>query len=154
MDFNKKGRTYKFETEHFAVSDTGVHLLRSRFNYETIGFETIKAVDIKGGKELKNWRWVLFIGVALIAFVVFDLYQIYQLFISDGTFVIYVERLLIPLFPLLVGGYSIIISLRSTVVFTFKTDKKSYYLSLRELVKDNSLERFRQFGEDKRKAVE
>lgn len=144
---------YKFETEHFAVSDTGVHLLRSRFNYETIGFETIKAVDIKGGKELKNWRWVLFIGVALIAFVVFDLYQIYQLFISDGTFVIYVERLLIPLFPLLVGGYSIIISLRSTVVFTFKTDKKSYYLSLRELVKDNSLERFRQFVEDKRKAV-
>jgi hypothetical protein len=60
---------YKFEAEQFGVSDDSIHLLRNRFNYQTINFKEIDSVTIKTGKDLKNWVIVLL----YIVFICFSL---------------------------------------------------------------------------------
>ena len=57
---------YYFESREFGVSDKGIHLLRSGFNYETIEFSQVDSLTIGRGKELNNWLAILVIGLALL----------------------------------------------------------------------------------------
>lgn len=140
---------YKFETEEFGLSDVGIHYLRNRYNYKTINYEVIESIEIKKGNDLRNWLWVLFIGLALLSFVIYDLISIYLLLNSDSTYVIYIERLLIPLIPLLLGVYSIVISLRVTKVIVGQSRKGKIYLSLRKIITENQYEEFKKYMKEK-----
>ena len=59
---------YKYRTDEFGLSETGVHLLRNNYNYKTINYEDITLLEIKHGKLFSNWLVVLLIGAGLIAF--------------------------------------------------------------------------------------
>lgn len=59
-------QAYNFETRDFAVSDTGIHLLRSRFNYRTILFSEIKRIIIEKGKVTPNWIGAFILGTAIL----------------------------------------------------------------------------------------
>ncbi len=134
------GSIYDFETEQFGLSKSSIHLLRNRFNYKTIDFVNIDSVVIKKGKELKNWVWVLIVGLGLLIFVMFDLIRIYEYY--QESFVIYIERLLIPFFPLLLGLYSVMLSFRSSQIMIVKNGNKKHHLSLRKFIKSNNYKDF------------
>ena len=95
---------------------------------------------IKKGKELRNWVWVLIVGLGLLIFVMFDLIRIYEYY--QESFVIYIERLLIPFFPLLLGLYSVMISFRSSQIMIVKNGNKKHHLSLRKFIKSNNYKDF------------
>lgn len=128
---------FKLKEEQFAISDDGIHLLRNNFNYETIQFNQIDSITIKRGKEIKNWLVVLIIGIAVLTYAIFDSIQLYQAIFNDKVDRIYIERILMPLFPFLVGCLFIYISLRTTKVIIINTLKKSHYFSLSTLDKSN-----------------
>ncbi|HEX3007629.1 MAG TPA: hypothetical protein VHO90_08450 [Bacteroidales bacterium] len=134
---------YKYETDQFGVSDKSIHLLRNRFNYKSIDFTDINSIKIQKGRDLKNWLWVLLVGCGLLTFVVYDLLHIFNIFSDSRTHVIYIERLLIPLFPFVLGIYSVVISLRKSIVMIVQCRTKTYYLSLRSLIKANEFNDFK-----------
>ena len=64
---------YYFQTREFGVSDRGLHLLRSGYNYQTIDFYQIHSAKIQKDYELPNWvivfvfgTFILFAGVDLL----------------------------------------------------------------------------------------
>jgi hypothetical protein len=126
---------YLFKAERFAISEGNLHLLRNEFNYETIPMESINTIEVRDGKDLKNWWWVLFVGIALTGYALWDVFYILFILNDPETYMIYVERLVLPVIPMALGIYSIYIALRNTRVMVVKNTSKSYYLSLRELVK-------------------
>jgi hypothetical protein len=143
------GTAYTYEAEKFAVSENGLHLLRNRFNYETISWNTIETVEVRNGKDLRNWLWVLFVGVALAGYAIYDIFYILFIFNDPHTHVIYVERLVLPVIPLSLGLYSIFIALRNTRVMVIKGTTKTYFLSLRYLIKSSRYSEFISFMQKK-----
>lgn len=144
---------YSFEVEQFGISDTSIHLLRNRYNYQTLTADEIESIIIKAGRDLKNWLIVLIFGIGLLCFVLYDILRIFGLFSDSSVHVIYIERILIPLFPLAIGVYSLIVSFRMSRVMIVKTRKKSYYFSLRKLVKEGTIRDFEKFVDEKYKMV-
>lgn len=125
---------YKFTSEKFAISDEGFHLLRNEFNFKTYKLADLSAIRIRKGFDLKNWLFVLCLGVFLIGFAINDSITIYNIFNNpDG--IIYIERFLIPIFPLALGGYSLIISLRRSAVMDLNLINEKKRFSLRKLDK-------------------
>lgn len=92
--------SYNFETREFAVSDAGIHLLRDRYNCQTIRFSEIKQIVIEKGKETPNWIGAFMLGTAII-YAAIDVSMItIDGFISrDGS----MNRLQILVFLLLIG---------------------------------------------------
>jgi hypothetical protein len=138
----KPQRSYTFQTNDFALSEEGIHLLRNNYNYRTVSFLVITHMEIKRKKDMKNWLFILSLGVALLAFVGYDVNKICSIYNDPGTYEIYIERLLIPFFPLVLGAYSVTIALRNSIVLTFESETKKYHLTLRALSKDNVLDEF------------
>jgi hypothetical protein len=143
------GSVYTYEAEKFAVSEEGLHLLRNRFNYETISWNTIASLEVRDGKDLKNWLWVLFVGVVLTVYAIYDIYHILFIFNDPNVHRIYVERLVLPVIPLSLGVYSIFIALRNTRVMVIKGASKTYFLSLRYLIKSSQYSEFITFMQKK-----
>ncbi|MCY1633094.1 hypothetical protein [Marinifilum sp. D737] len=133
---------YLFEAEKFGLSDKSIHLLRNRYNYKTIDLEDVDSIIIAKGKDLNNWAWVLFIGVMLLTFVAYDLLKILNIYGDENTHVIYLERLLIPLFPFVLGIYTVLISLRNSKVMRMYVGSKKYHFSLRRIIKANCYDEF------------
>jgi hypothetical protein len=136
---------YKFQAEKFALTDDQLHLLRNGFNYEVIPLSTVTAIEVQDGKDLKNWWWVLSIGIALCGYAFWDILQIILMLRDDDTYSIYAQRLVIPIIPMALGIYSIRIALRNTRVMIVKTGTKSYYFSLRDIIKRNQFLAFAEY---------
>ncbi len=138
--------TYNFETRDFGLSETGIHLLRSRFNYKTYPFSEIDSLIVEKGKELKNWLVILIFGIALTSFSIYYSAVLYSVLNDEKTQRIYIEELLIPLIPFLLGLYCLYASTRNVTILriTTKTNKKDK-LSLYSIKKENKLDDLIQF---------
>ncbi|UZR97838.1 hypothetical protein [Chondrinema litorale] len=62
---------YIFESDFFAISDQGIHLLRNRYNYKTLDFKEIEQVILEEGKLVNNWILLYTIGLIAVGFAVF-----------------------------------------------------------------------------------
>lgn len=144
---------YLFEAEKFGLSEKSIHLLRNRYNYKTIDLEDVDSITIAKGKDLNNWAWVLFIGVMLLAFVAYDSLKILNLYGDENTHVIYLERLLVPLFPFVLGIYTVIISLRNSKVMRMYVGSKKYHFSLRRIIKADNYDEFIVQMKDRYKSI-
>ncbi|WP_321306476.1 hypothetical protein [Marinifilum fragile] len=144
---------YLFEGEKFGLSEKSIHLLRNRYNYKTIDLDDVDSITIEKGKDLNNWAWVLFIGVMLLAFVAYDSLKILNLYSDENTHVIYLERLLVPLFPFVLGIYTVIISLRNSKVMRMYVGSKKYHFSLRRIIKADSYDEFIVQMKDRYKSI-
>lgn len=131
---------YNFETDQFGISRDSIHLLRNRYNFKTIDFDKIDSIEIKNGKDLKNWILVLLVGMGLLCFVFFDLIRLYEYY--HESHIIYIERLLIPVLPFSLGLYSVVISFRNSKVMIVTHGNNKYYFSLRQLMKSNTFGHF------------
>ena len=138
---------YYFETAEFGLSSRGIHLLRSRFNYETYDFQDIDTLTIEKGKELNNWVIILILGLGLTVFSVWYSYGLID--IVKEAHVIYVEQILVPVIPFMLGSYCIYSSTRDGTILRVHTIKKTDKFSLKEIEKAKKLEDFKQVLRDK-----
>lgn len=137
---------YNFETREFGLSDKGIHLLRSRFNYETIEFSHIDTVTIEKGKELNNWFVILVIGLGLLAFAAYYSWRIFQIIVNREVSVISMEEVLVPLIPFMLGGYCVYSSTRNGTIMRVRTRKyATNKFPLKEIEEKGQLEQLQQF---------
>ncbi len=131
---------YHFQTPEFGISDTGIHLLRGGYNHETIQFADVATAEIKRGKEFKNWLILLVFSNGVIGFAIVFAWRLYHFFQLEYVSRIYAREFLVPVIPLLVGGYCLYLSLRNGVVLRIVTnDGKNKIFMLRDLVKANQM---------------
>lgn len=140
---------YLFETNDFGISESGIHLLRSRFNYETIDFKDIRKLEITKDKELNNWWIILVIGIILISFGYKTVEAIVNYFMNPSG-VIYIETIVVPIIPLIFGVYCVYASLKIGIVLKFTTHKgKNYKYPLSSISKEGKTEELKKFLEAK-----
>lgn len=139
---NKK---YTFETNQFGINEEGIHLLRNRFNYKSIQTKEIESLELKNGKEFKNWILLLLLGIGMLTFAGYYVIAIISFFndASSGSF--YIEELLVPFLPTFIGAYLIYISFKNTINLIVRLRNKKFQFSMSQLIKDNKLEEFEIF---------
>lgn len=143
---------YKFETSHFGISEEGLHLLRNKFNYQTLSFQDIHSAAIKRGVESKNWLALLITGLVLLGLCAYCSYSTYQEFTDPKTTIIYIESIVLPVLPLLLGIYCVYISLKKVHIIDVMHDKGTERLGLSELNKQERVGDFVNFLQNKLKS--
>jgi len=141
---------YYFETQDFGLSDQGIHLLRSRYNYKTIDFNQVAKIIIERGKELNNWIAILVLGVALVSFALYYAVGMFN-FLTDGVRGrVSIQEILVPLIPFLMGVYCMYSSTRNGIVMrVFTMDGKHERFPLKELEQKQELAPFQQLLKEK-----
>jgi hypothetical protein len=136
-----KSVQYLFQTNEFAVSEQGIHLLRSGFNYQTIDWSCIEEIEMSRGKEHHNW-----FGTFTFGMVIF-IAGIYMAFIISET-LFYEEisnayKMMIFFFIPCFGAYIVYSSMQTGIILklTERTGKR-YKLPLKEIVKARKLREF------------
>ena len=140
---------YNFRTTEFGISDIGIHLLRSGFNYRTITFSEIDRLRIEKGKEIHNWWLVFILGAALIGYGVYLSIGMIKALIEGNISARQARMIFLLLIPV-AGGYFVYNSVQAGLVlrmYCSNGDKDMF--PLREIIKDNKLEEFKTYLKDK-----
>jgi hypothetical protein len=132
--------TYDFELTDFALSNKGIHLLKNRYNFKTIGFHDVDSIILKKGAETKNIVLCLVIGISLLVFAFFQAIGIYESINDPTVNRIYIEGIILPFLPAMIGGYCIYISLKKAPILYVKSGKEKHRLRLKEVIKNNKIE--------------
>jgi uncharacterized membrane protein YqjE len=133
---------YKFTTNEFGISETGIHLLRSNFNYKTIDLKDITLIEIKKGKLINNWMLIFLLGISLITFSLYCVFKLVIAFNDDSVRHIFIEQIILPVLPLLLGGFCVNASVRKGMIITIRTNGKDTSYPLEDLIKKNEYEDF------------
>ena len=137
--------TYDFESTDFALSMQGVHLLRNRFNYQTIKYKDINKATIKRTREIKNVILSMTFGIILLAFAILQTLLVINIFNDPNVRKIYIESIILPLLPGLVGIYLIYIANKKGLMLIVETGRKSQKLRLRDFVKNKKAYQLRNY---------
>ncbi|MBL0745219.1 hypothetical protein [Chryseolinea lacunae] len=140
---------YLLETGEFGITDHGIHLLRSGFNYKTIRWSQINAMRFEKRKELYNWWIILLIGTILVGVGTYLSFRTFDILANKEHAERYVKMMLFLLIPC-VGIYFIYNSLRTGIVvnITYASSKKEMF-PLRKLISENRLTEFKSFATEK-----
>ncbi len=139
---------YDHKTSQFGINPEGLHLLRNNFNFESISFGEIQRATIERGKDFKNWKIMLLIGLLSFGTALYLTAKIIYGLTEGVHGVIYIEAIVLPVLPGIAGVLLIFSSIRKAVVLRLTTNKKKHWLSLRALEKDGSLEEFEAYMQD------
>lgn len=131
---------YLFQDEYFAISESGLHLLRNRFEYETFSFSQIQSVKLKRGRAVKNWIGLLIFGLLFFLGGIYSGRGVFNFFTSDQEGTIDILIVVMPFFLLTIGGFTIFKSLKQEDVLSFKIKEKEYNYSVKSFSKHNLLE--------------
>jgi hypothetical protein len=127
--------TYQTQSKDFALSDDGVHLLRNGFNYQTISYNDIHKAAFTMAVETKNVALMLGFGTLLIAFSLYNTIGVFENFNDPLVHRIYVESIVLPVLPFLLGLYCIYISVKKVPTLLIELNNKKHKLSIQEFVK-------------------
>ncbi|MDO6392382.1 hypothetical protein Q4E40_19765 [Pontibacter sp. BT731] len=133
---------YRFCTEQFGISDSGIHLLRSRYNYKSVASADVTSVVIRRGKAIKNWLFLLLFGVACLGFSAYYTSIIYDFFYSEEGGRIYIEEIVVPVIPAFAGIAAITVALRNTTIAIVQYRGGKLVLDLSDLVKSGEATSF------------
>jgi hypothetical protein len=134
---------YLFQSTEFAVSDNGIHLLRSGFNYKTIRWSEVDSIKIRKGKELNN-SWVIFLlGLILLTAGVYLTIRTVDILVHKEHAERYIKMLLFLLIPV-IGVYFVYNSMRTGIIMSvnYAADKKEMF-PLNEIIRQNRLNEFK-----------
>ncbi|HEX6227679.1 MAG TPA: hypothetical protein VFZ52_24845 [Chryseolinea sp.] len=133
---------YLFKSREFALSDRGVHLMRSGFNYETIRWAEINSIKFKKAKELQNWWIILLLGAGLIWLGAYLTYRTFDIFLHKEHPERYAKMLLFLLIPW-IGGYFVYTSFKTGPVMSINYGgNKREVFPLAEIIKQNNWHEF------------
>ena len=130
---------YQFEGKDFALSNEGIHLLRSRYNFKTIQFQQVEQAVIKRGTEVSNAFVALVLGVLLTLFAFYQARIVVNFFLDPQPGTIHIETIVLPVIPALLGIYLIYISTRRGPILTVRSKEGNRKMRLREFQKSNEL---------------
>jgi len=130
---------YKFEGRDFALSHEGIHLLRSRYNYKTIGYEKVERAVIGRGTEVSNALVALALGILLTLFAFYQARIVFNFFLDPAPGTIHIETIVLPVIPAVLGIYLIWIATRKGPVLTIRSKEGNRKMRLREFEKSNKL---------------
>lgn len=134
--------SYIFQTSEFGVSGSGIHLLRSGFEYKTIAWNQVSSVKIERGRELHNWWIILLLGIALLGVGGYLTVRTIDIFMNKEHAELYVKMALFFLIPG-IGLYFVLNSLRTGTILRIKyASGKNDKFSLREIIRENRLNEF------------
>ncbi|MBK8367190.1 MAG: hypothetical protein IPL10_07160 [Bacteroidetes bacterium] len=134
---------YKFETDQFGISDTGIHLLRSGYNYETIEFSNMDELSILKGRQISNWALALMFGLLLVSVGLYVLYHVlYEYFIGNRIHIFHVEQFAFPVIPLIIGTYTIFVALKNGLVLKALIGNKTLNFPIDKLSKQSQIDEF------------
>jgi len=136
---------YQFQSEDFALSDTGIHLLRNKFNFKTISYDEVTKASILRGSEIKRPLIILLLGIAMIVFAIKQSLYVYWLFTNPRAYTIYIESIVIPVIPAALGIYCLFSALKKAPVFKLEDGKMSHKLRLRSFLKNNQYPELRSY---------
>lgn len=140
---------YTFQTAAFGLSDEGIHLLRSGYNYKTLPYTDIRRATLKRGVTIKNWLVILVSGIALMGFAVYQSAHVYKQFLDPTVPAVHIESIVLPLLPLLLGNYCIYISLKRTTILKVKYNGGKAKLSLKTIVINNEADQLVAYLQEK-----
>ncbi len=129
---------YDFELTDFALSKTGIHLLRSSFNYKTILYYEVDEVVLKKALETKRPVISIIFGICLISFTFFYVLSLFTNFNDPRVHRIYIESIILPALPFILGLYLLYISVKKEPVLQVVLGKERYILRIRELINKNA----------------
>jgi hypothetical protein len=115
---NSLTSAYIIETEYFGVSDEGIHLLRERYNYETIPWQAIRTIKIHRDRELHNWFAIACMSSAMFAVALYFGSEILDTILETQGW---------PLFKLYV---LILLVAAVSAFFVFKSVRKTWVLRI------------------------
>lgn len=131
--------TYDFEEEDFALSQEGIHLLRSRYNYKTILFNDVKTAIIKKVSSIKNILLCSILATLLIGFSVYEIVRLYFFFTEPYKFRIDVYYVVLPVLPGAVGGYLVYLILRKEPILEIISSSNLIKLRITKTIKQGKL---------------
>lgn len=140
-------KSYTFQTSQFGTNNEGLYLLRNRFNYESYTSHQMVSLALTPGKEYKNWKVLIVLGIAFISFAIYYSIGVLAFFNQPKGGRIYIEELLVPFFPTCIGLYLLFISFKKTINLVVVLKNKSLQLSLTELILAGQLEAFEDYLE-------
>lgn len=136
---------YVFETRQLGISERGFHLLRNRFNYQTIEYTDVISVTIQHGKEVNNWILLFMFSVALLSFSAYYAWALLAAWINNEINHIYIEEIVVPVLPALIGGYCTFAAFRKGPIVIVKTGSQTLRYPLRDLANGKTLQELREF---------
>jgi hypothetical protein len=136
---------YEFQTTDFALSQKGIHLLRSGHNYKTIEYHEINNAKFRHAPEIKNVFLSLIIGIVLIAFAILQIIYVIRLFKDPKVYHIDIETIVLPVLPAIVGFYLIYIAVKKGPILIIDAGNKRYKLRLRDFIKKSKMYEVRDF---------
>jgi hypothetical protein len=80
------------------------------------------------------------IGISLLVFAFFQAIGIYESINDPTVNRIYIEGIILPFLPAMIGGYCIYISLKKAPILYVKSGKEKHRLRLKEVIKNNKIE--------------
>lgn len=117
---------YQYETEKVGFTAEGIHLLRNKFNYQTIHYADVKEIRLDKGRQIKNWLVTLVLGVVLLSLGFFLGFSvIYAYFFDDDVRRFYAEQFAAPVIPLFLGAYALYICFQTGYLLVINADAKS-----------------------------
>jgi hypothetical protein len=134
---------YLFQSAEFAVSDNGIHLLRSGFNYKTIRWGEVDSIKIRKGKELNN-SWIIFLfGLIVLTTGAYLTIRTVDILVHKEPAERYVKMLLFLLIPV-IGVYFVYNSMRTGIIMSvnYSAHKKEMF-PLNEIIRQNRLNEFK-----------
>ena len=126
---------YHYQSEDFALSDDGVHLLRNRYNYKTIAYSEVEKATIRRAVEVKNSPVLLALGTIFLAFAFYQSRWVIDLFNDPTVYHIYIESIVLPVLPAAIGVYCLYTGLRKGPVLLLSIGNSVQKLRLRSLYK-------------------
>ena len=141
----------KFESDHFRFTDGQFQLVRSKFPYKKIAFESISKITITKSVSVKSPLKYTLIGILLLAVAFFIIVKMsditYLAFIDNMSVENHVSRyrailsiMLIAVFLIPLGTLSLVRAYSKTWVLTiYCTDGSMEIQSLKHLVKSKKI---------------
>jgi hypothetical protein len=125
---------YLFETGDFGVSETGIHLLRNRFNYRTFEYDQIEELIVDRGHQASRWILSLAIGIFFLLAAFYFIFRMVD-YRMNGEDVVHVpvEQVVIPILPLLLGTYGIYNALKTGYILKVAINGKTHSYPIEEL---------------------
>jgi len=143
---------YDIQSKDFALSPQGIHLLRNRFNYKTINYDDIRKAAFARAVETKNVVITLIVRILLITFAVYNAIGVYENFHDPTVHRIYIESIVLPVLPVLLGLYCIYIAVKKVPSLLIELENQKHKLSIQDIYKAGQVQVLETYLKEKPKA--
>jgi hypothetical protein len=140
---------YKFRDADFALSEEGLHLLRSGYNYRTISYRNIENVTFRNASAVRSPFWAVLIGLAFVGLSLLQSYRVFQQFQDPTVHQIYVEAIVVVILPSFIGVYLLYVALKKELLLIVTVGKTRRKLSVKGLRAKGKLAEMEQFLSEK-----